>query len=186
MWDELVKGAIGAVVMVDTRRLADCFAAIDFFEHRRLPYLIAINCFDGMQYHTAHDVRDALAISSRRAGRRVRRAHPGLDQAGADLAGRVRADDASSTHAARRPNSDKNVPWLPMGATALLMSLLHAASRSGAAVSDVCPPRSQRLRRCSSSVQTPSRHLAKAEKALISDERRNGNRSPGRNPSRRG
>ena len=39
--------------MVDTRRLADCFAAIDFFEHRRLPYLVAINCFDGVQYHDA-------------------------------------------------------------------------------------------------------------------------------------
>jgi signal recognition particle receptor subunit beta len=64
MWDELVRGAIGAVVMVDTRRLADCFAAIDFFEHRGLPYLVAINCFDGMQYHNAQDVRDALAISS--------------------------------------------------------------------------------------------------------------------------
>jgi uncharacterized protein len=64
MWDELVRGAIGAVVMVDTRRLADCFAAIDFFEHRRLPYLVAINCFDGMQYHNASDVRDALAIAS--------------------------------------------------------------------------------------------------------------------------
>ena len=64
MWDELVRGAIGAVVMVDTRRLADCFAAIDFFEHRRLPYLVAINCFYGMQYHNAQDVRDALAISS--------------------------------------------------------------------------------------------------------------------------
>src|SRR3954463_4990336 len=38
MWDDLVRGAIGAVVIVDTRRLADCFAAIDFFEHRRLPY----------------------------------------------------------------------------------------------------------------------------------------------------
>jgi signal recognition particle receptor subunit beta len=63
MWDELVRGAIGAVVMVDTRRLADCFAAIDFFEHRRLPYLVAINCFDGMQYHDPNDVRDALAVS---------------------------------------------------------------------------------------------------------------------------
>ena len=63
MWDELVRGAIGAVVMVDTRRLADCFAAIDFFEHRRLPYLVAINCFDGVQYHDANDVREALAIS---------------------------------------------------------------------------------------------------------------------------
>ncbi|WP_166388953.1 GTP-binding protein [Catellatospora methionotrophica] len=64
MWDELVRGAIGAVVMVDTRRLADCFAAIDFFEHRKLPYLIAINQFDGQQFHNAQDVRDALAISS--------------------------------------------------------------------------------------------------------------------------
>jgi signal recognition particle receptor subunit beta len=63
MWDELVRGAIGAVVMVDTRRLADCFAAIDFFEHRRLPYLVAINCFDGVQYHNGNDVREALAIS---------------------------------------------------------------------------------------------------------------------------
>jgi hypothetical protein len=63
MWDELVRGAIGAVVLVDTRRLADCFAAIDFFEHRRLPYLVAINCFDGMQYHEPSDVRDALAIA---------------------------------------------------------------------------------------------------------------------------
>lgn len=64
MWDELVRGAIGAVVMVDTRRLQDCFAAIDFFEHRRLPYLVAINCFDGIQYHDANDVREALAISN--------------------------------------------------------------------------------------------------------------------------
>jgi len=64
MWDELVRGAIGAVVLVDTRRLADCFAAIDFFEHRRLPYLVAINCFDGVQYHNADDVRDALTISA--------------------------------------------------------------------------------------------------------------------------
>ncbi|GIF94880.1 hypothetical protein Cch02nite_83240 [Catellatospora chokoriensis] len=44
--------------------MADCFAAIDFFEHRKLPYLIAINQFDGQQYHNAQDVRDALAISS--------------------------------------------------------------------------------------------------------------------------
>ena len=63
MWDELVRGAIGAVVLVDTRRLADCFAAIDFFEHRRLPYLVAINCFDGVQYHNPDDVREALAVN---------------------------------------------------------------------------------------------------------------------------
>jgi signal recognition particle receptor subunit beta len=62
MWDELVRGAIGAVVLVDTRRLADCFAAIDFFEHRQLPYLIAVNCFDGVAFHELQDVREALAI----------------------------------------------------------------------------------------------------------------------------
>jgi signal recognition particle receptor subunit beta len=61
-WDDLVRGAIGAVVLVDTRRLADCFAAIDFFEHRRLPYLVAVNAFDGVQYHSAQDIREALAI----------------------------------------------------------------------------------------------------------------------------
>ncbi len=63
MWDELIRGAIGAVVLVDTRRLADCFAAVDFFEHRRLPYLIAINCFDGLQYHDINEVREALAVA---------------------------------------------------------------------------------------------------------------------------
>ena len=91
MWDELVRGAIGAVVMVDTRRLADCFAAIDFFEHRRLPYLVAINCFDGVQYHDANDVREALAISAGRAGAQLRRADPRLDEERAHRAGRARA-----------------------------------------------------------------------------------------------
>jgi uncharacterized protein len=47
MWDELAYGAIGAVVIADTRRLADCFAAIDYFEHRATPFLIAVNHFDG-------------------------------------------------------------------------------------------------------------------------------------------
>ena len=63
MWDELVRGAIGAVVMVDTRRLADCFAAIDFFEQRTLPYVVGINCFDGVQSHAIEDIREALTIS---------------------------------------------------------------------------------------------------------------------------
>ncbi len=62
MWDDLVRGAIGAVVLVDTRRLADCFAAIDFFEDRGLPYVVGLNCFDGMLSHRVEDVRDALAI----------------------------------------------------------------------------------------------------------------------------
>src|SRR5256885_2611058 len=63
MWDELVRGAIGAVVLVDTRRLADCFAAIAFLEHRRLPSLVAIHCFDRVPYHDPDDVRDALALN---------------------------------------------------------------------------------------------------------------------------
>jgi signal recognition particle receptor subunit beta len=62
MWDDLVRGAIGAVVLVDTRRLADSFAAIDFFESRRLPFLVAINQFDSVQRHSTEDVRDALAV----------------------------------------------------------------------------------------------------------------------------
>ena len=51
MWDDLVRGAIGAVVLVDTRRLADCFAAVDFFEDRGLPYVVGVNCFDGVLSH---------------------------------------------------------------------------------------------------------------------------------------
>src|SRR3954466_12745465 len=62
MWDDLVRGAIGAVVLVDTRRLADSFASIDFFEDRQLPYVVAINCFDHVLHHPVDDVRDALTI----------------------------------------------------------------------------------------------------------------------------
>jgi signal recognition particle receptor subunit beta len=64
MWDDLVRGAIGAVVLVDTRRLAACFAAVDYFEHRDLPFIVAINCFDGELRHAVGDVREALAIRS--------------------------------------------------------------------------------------------------------------------------
>ncbi len=62
MWDDLVRGAIGAVVLVDTRRLADCFAAIDFFEDRGLPYIVGINAFDGLVRHHVDDVREAMSI----------------------------------------------------------------------------------------------------------------------------
>jgi signal recognition particle receptor subunit beta len=62
MWDDLVRGAIGAVVLADTRRLADCFAAVDFFEDRRLPYVLGVNTFDGILRHELEDVREALAI----------------------------------------------------------------------------------------------------------------------------
>jgi len=62
MWDDLVRGAIGAIILVDVRRLQDSFAAVDFFEARHLPFLIAINEFDGAPRHPAHAVRKALAL----------------------------------------------------------------------------------------------------------------------------
>jgi uncharacterized protein len=64
MWDDLCRGAIGAVVLADTRRLGDCFAAVDYFEQRELPFVVVINCFDGIQIHSIEDVRDALMISA--------------------------------------------------------------------------------------------------------------------------
>jgi signal recognition particle receptor subunit beta len=63
MWDDLVRGAIGAVVLADTRRLADSFSPIDFFEERDLPYVIGLNVFDGLLKHSIEEVRDALAVS---------------------------------------------------------------------------------------------------------------------------
>ena len=63
MWDDLVRGAIGAIILVDTRRLQDSFAAVDFFEARDMPFLIAINEFDNAPRHSPHEVRKALALS---------------------------------------------------------------------------------------------------------------------------
>ena len=63
MWDELSKGAVGAVVLVDTRRLADCFGPLDYFDRRGLPYVVALNQFGGALAHTPDEVREALAIS---------------------------------------------------------------------------------------------------------------------------
>jgi len=62
MWDDLVRGAIGAVVLVDTRRLADCFAAVDYFEQRELPFIVGVNCFDGVMTHKVDDIREALVV----------------------------------------------------------------------------------------------------------------------------
>ena len=63
MWDDLVRGAIGAVVLVDTRRIEDCFPAIDWFESRGVPFVVAVNRFDGFLLHPIHEVRDALALA---------------------------------------------------------------------------------------------------------------------------
>ncbi|MGH3493422.1 MAG: GTP-binding protein, partial [Sciscionella sp.] len=64
MWDDLVRGAIGAIVLVDTRRLADSFAAVDFFEERGLPYVVGVNCFDGVLRHEIDDIREAMVIDA--------------------------------------------------------------------------------------------------------------------------
>ncbi len=62
MWDDLVQGAIGAVVLVDTGRLEQCFDAVDYFESRGLPFVVAVNCFDGIARHSLEDVREALGV----------------------------------------------------------------------------------------------------------------------------
>jgi signal recognition particle receptor subunit beta len=63
MWDDLIHGAIGAVVLVDTRRLADSFPAVDYFESAGLPFIVAVNGFHGDFPHTIADVREALSVS---------------------------------------------------------------------------------------------------------------------------
>ncbi|HEV2778358.1 MAG TPA: ATP/GTP-binding protein [Actinophytocola sp.] len=62
MWDDITHGAIAAVVLVDTRRLADCFSSIDYFEAREVPFLVAINQFEGTRQHAHDEVREALAL----------------------------------------------------------------------------------------------------------------------------
>ena len=63
MWDDLIQGAIGAVVLVDTRRLADSFPAVDYFENAGVPFLIAVNGFHGRFPHDAGDVQEALSVN---------------------------------------------------------------------------------------------------------------------------
>jgi hypothetical protein len=63
MWDELAIGAVGAVVLADTRRVADCFASIDYFERNGIPFAIAVNCFDGAPQFEPDDIRIALSLA---------------------------------------------------------------------------------------------------------------------------
>ncbi|OMI34531.1 GTP-binding protein [Streptomyces sparsogenes] len=62
LWDELATGALGAVVLADTRRLEDCFAAVDYFERRGIAFTVAVNCFDGAARFPEEAVRDALDL----------------------------------------------------------------------------------------------------------------------------
>ena len=62
LWDELARGALGAVVLADTRRLDASFPAIDFFEHRRIPFVVAVNQFPGVRTYLAEEVATALDL----------------------------------------------------------------------------------------------------------------------------
>lgn len=62
LWEELCAGALGAVVLADTRRLADCFPAVDFFERRGIGFVVAVNEFDGGHRYAPHEVRDAVGL----------------------------------------------------------------------------------------------------------------------------
>ncbi|MFI6013537.1 GTP-binding protein [Streptomyces sp. NPDC051243] len=63
MWDDIVEGAVGGLVIVDTRRLDDCYAAVDYFEHKGIPFAVAVNAFDGRVEHTLEEVRWALDVT---------------------------------------------------------------------------------------------------------------------------
>jgi signal recognition particle receptor subunit beta len=62
MWDELARGALGAVVLADTRRLADCFPSVDYFEKHHVPFVLAVNCFDGARRYNPEAVRSAVDL----------------------------------------------------------------------------------------------------------------------------
>jgi hypothetical protein len=62
VWDELALGAVGAVVLADTRRLAACFPSVDYFERRGTPFIVAVNCFDGARQYKPDEVRQALDL----------------------------------------------------------------------------------------------------------------------------
>lgn len=64
MWNDLIQGALGAVVLVDSRRIEDSFPALDYFESRSVPFVVAINRFGGQMFHTVDEVREALSIAS--------------------------------------------------------------------------------------------------------------------------
>ena len=98
MWDELARGALGAVVLADTRRLADCFPSVDYFEKRHVPFVVAVNCFDGARRYHPEDVRSALDLDPDvpvvLCDARQRDVGPGR----ADRAGRARDSDDTAQH----------------------------------------------------------------------------------------
>ena len=63
LWDDLVHGALGAVILLDTSRIEDCFPAIDYFEEHGVPFLVAVNLFEGVPRFDLAEVREALGVS---------------------------------------------------------------------------------------------------------------------------
>nr|WP_109592920.1 ATP/GTP-binding protein [Actinoplanes xinjiangensis] len=63
LWDDLVHGALGAIVLVDTRRIEDCFPAIDYFEEHDIPFIIGVNAFEGSRRFDPDEIRDALGVA---------------------------------------------------------------------------------------------------------------------------
>ena len=98
MWDELALGALGAVVLADTRRLADSFPSIDYFERRRLPFIIGVNCFDGAIRYDSEEIRAARAYAD---------AHPDLP---ADRRADLLADAAHCEVVAGHPENAEGEP----------------------------------------------------------------------------
>ena len=64
MWDDICNGALGAVVLVDTRRIDQCFPAVDYFEAKQIPFVVGVNCFDGAPRYAIEEVRDALGVGA--------------------------------------------------------------------------------------------------------------------------
>lgn len=64
MWEELAEGALGSVILADTRRLDTCFHAVDFFERRDLPFVVAVNRFEGATAYSEEEIREALDVSA--------------------------------------------------------------------------------------------------------------------------
>ena len=62
MWDELAYGALGAVILADVRRLGDCFPSVNYFEKLRLPFVVAVNCFDDAPSYDPQEIRQALDL----------------------------------------------------------------------------------------------------------------------------
>ena len=111
MWDDLIRGAIGAVVLVDTRRLADSFAAVDYFESAGLPFIVAVNGFDGDFPHAVTDVQGRAVGRLARAGDPLRRPAALVHQGRTADPGRARHGDAARAQVTSDQRSSGRSAW---------------------------------------------------------------------------